>query len=117
MVDKRMRDSPIKTFGHMSYVMSYNARTDMVCFIGWIATRSLLTELPADLYSQDDNPKRLRAESLALSRMESYLNGDPYPTLLSMGKTEEAMKHKTDIWSDENTQFLRSLLHEPEANL
>lgn len=108
-----MNETPIKTFGHMSYVMSYNARTDMVCFIGWIGPRSLLTELPASLYERGENPHPhvLRAESLALSRMESYLNGDPYPTLISAGHSEEAMKHKTDIWSDENTEFLRGLLH------
>lgn len=106
-----MNETPVKTFGHMSYVMSYNARTDMVCFIGWIGSSSLLTELPAHLYGGEDHPDRLRAESLALSRMESYLNGDPYPALLSAGQATEAMKHKTDIWSDENTEFLRSLLH------
>jgi|SRR5215469_10502485 len=114
-----MNESGIKTFGHMSYVMSYNARTDFVCFIGWVQRKTLLTELPASLYSDTDqtNPKRMRAESLALSRMESYLIGDPYPTLLSAGKIEEAMKHKTDIWSDDNTEFLRSLLNEPQADL
>lgn len=105
-----MNESGIKTFGHMSYVMSYNARTDFICIIGWIQTRNLLTELPAHLYSSDDHPDRMRAESLALSRMESYLIGDPYPTLLSAGQAAEAEKHKTDIWSDENTQFLQGLL-------
>lgn len=106
-----MNETAIKTFGHLSYVMSYNARSDFVCFIGWIGTRTLLTELPAHLYAQEDHPDRMRAESLALSRMESYLIGDSYPTLLSAGKSAEAEKHKTDIWSDENTQFLRGLLH------
>lgn len=109
--------NPIKTFGHMSYVMSYNARTDFVCFIGWIGPKTLLTELPSHLYNGEGHPDRLRAESLALSRMESYLNADPYPSLLSAGHVEEAMKHKTDIWSDENTQFLRGLLHASQTDL
>lgn len=112
-----MNDTPIKTFGLLSYVMSYNARTDMATFIGWIGQRTLLTELPAYLYGEDHLSKRVRAESLALSRMESYLNGDPYPALLSAGQAAEAEKHKTDIWSDENTQFLRSLLNEAKADL
>lgn len=113
-----MSETPIKTFGHLSYVMSYNARTDFVCIIGWIGPRSLLTELPAHLYSTEDHPDRIRAESLALSRMESYLNGDPYPMLLSQGLAAQAEKHKTDIWSDDNTEFLRGLLkNEHQAHL
>lgn len=112
-----MSDNPIKIFGHLSYVSSYNARTDMVTFIGWIGFKSILTELPSRLWDDDTDPRRLRAESLCLSRMESYLNGDAYPTLISTGQGAEAQKHKGDIWSDENTEFLRSLLHEPETHL
>jgi hypothetical protein len=115
-----MSDSPIKTFGHMAYVMSYNARTDMATFIGWLGERSLLTELPASLYGNDPakEPLRLRAESLALSRMESYLLGDPYPTLCQTATDPAQVEpYKVGPWSDENTAFLRSLLHEPEADL
>jgi hypothetical protein len=49
-----MNESGIKTFGHMSYVMDYNARTDMACFIGWITTRSLLTQFLRSLLHEPE---------------------------------------------------------------
>jgi hypothetical protein len=97
--------------------MSYNARTDMACFIGWIGDRTLLTDLPAYLYVDQDNPDRLRAESLALGRMESYLRGDQYPVLVSAGQATEAEQYKNGIWSDENSHFLKGLLHVYQATL
>lgn len=114
-----MNDNPIKTFGVISYVQSYNARTDMVTFIGWIGTRSLLWELPGELYGHADevDSRQMRAESLALGRAESYLRGDAYPALIQAGRDAEAQEHKTDLWSDENTQFLRSLMHESQTDL